>query len=57
VFVSSHFRLGGSERFPAKRGRSCGSVLPITRDHMDGRHTAIFKTARPHPNRSGSHKV
>jgi hypothetical protein len=43
--------------FPAKRDGSCGSVLSNNREKMNGKHTALFKTARPHPKRFRSHKA
>ena len=51
------FHIDESERFPPSRGpflRLCPNRQPaITCD----RHTALFKTARPHPKRFRSHKV
>jgi hypothetical protein len=49
---------GESERFLAKTRNVLAALsLPTTRDQMNGRHTALFKTAGPHPKRFGSRKV
>jgi hypothetical protein len=42
------FHIDESERFPANtRAVLAALSLPTTRDHVNGKHTAFFKTARP----------
>jgi hypothetical protein len=46
------FHIDESERFPANT-----RTILAARDHMNGRHTALFKATRPHPKRFRSDKV
>ena len=52
------FHIDESERFPAKTRTVLAALSSrTTRENMNGKHTASFKTARSLSNRARSHKV
>jgi hypothetical protein len=50
-------RLPAAHSAPKTRTVLAALSLPTTRENMNGKHTALFKTARSRPKRFRSHKV